>query len=184
MIKKIKKYFWKDKNELKIKFYSINLNKKRYYLVSTDNIDILKLKIKRSDIQDITKYNDLIIVSIINSLQHINIKSINGFLIFDPVMQRIIIKEDHQILFANYLEQHIEDGVLKAFNVDYATHLINELIQDEQLTVKELAALHNINISTARRWCATGKLPAFQNHGDWRIWKSNALLHAPSGSQH
>jgi excisionase family DNA binding protein len=58
---------------------------------------------------------------------------------------------------------------------DASTHSKGHIMQNELLTVKEVAAYLRISRVTAWRWCQEGIIPAFRIGRSWRIRRDELL---------
>jgi PTS system nitrogen regulatory IIA component len=58
---------------------------------------------------------------------------------------------------------------------DASTHSKGHIMQNELLTVREVAAYLRISRVTAWRWCHEGIIPAFRIGRSWRIRRDELL---------
>jgi excisionase family DNA binding protein len=66
-----------------------------------------------------------------------------------------------------------------------STHSKGHIMENELLTVKEVAAYLRISRVTAWRWCQEGIIPAFRIGRSWRIRRDELLkLQETCGSDH
>jgi excisionase family DNA binding protein len=58
---------------------------------------------------------------------------------------------------------------------DGATHSKENILENEVLTVKEVAAYLRVSRVTVWRWCQRGTLPALRVGRNWRIHRDDLL---------
>lgn len=66
---------------------------------------------------------------------------------------------------------------------NWSTENRQSVLQNEVLTVSEVATFLRVSRVTVWRWCQRGTIPALQIGRSWRIYRDD-LLHLLNSSQH